>query len=151
VVGRPHGHDGAFVVSEPTRRLNLLDPGRVVTVGGREHTIGRRKGTPERPIVMLDGVDGRELRGEALEVPRSVVEPLEAGEYLVDDLIGCEAWSGEKRIGVVGDVLLLPSADVLEIEAGPRPLLVPLVSDAVRSVDVATGRIEIDMAFLDAD
>jgi 16S rRNA processing protein RimM len=150
-VGRPHGHEGAFVVSEPTERLHLLDAGRAVTIAGDERTVAWRKGTSDRPIVMLEGTDGRELRGEAIEVPRAAVGPLETGEYLVDDLVGCEAWSGGDRIGVVRDVLLLPSADVLEIESGGGSLLVPLVADAVRGVDIAAGRIEVDVAFLDAD
>ena len=45
------------------------------------------------------------------------------------------------RSGRVRDVLLLPSADALEVERpGGEPLLVPLVGDAVRSVDTSTAR-----------
>jgi ribosomal 30S subunit maturation factor RimM len=52
----------------------------------------------------------------------------------------------------VRDVLLLPSADLVEVERdGEAPLLVPLVHDAVRSVDLDARRVEIDTAFLDAD
>jgi 16S rRNA processing protein RimM len=123
-----------------------------VTVAGRRLDIAWRKGTPERPVLKLEGADGRELRGAAIEVPLSEVGPLEAGEYLVDDLVGCEAFDGEHRIGTVRDVLLLPSADVLEVEReGAEPLLVPLVGDAVRSIDLGAGRVDLDRAFLDAD
>ena len=48
-VGRPHGTEGAFSVSEPTARLELFEPGGQVLVGGRETTIAWRKGTPPRP------------------------------------------------------------------------------------------------------
>ena len=40
----------------------------------------------------------------------------------------------------------LPSCEVLEV----GDLLIPLVSDAVRDVDVAGGRIDVDLEFLGA-
>jgi 16S rRNA processing protein RimM len=151
-VGRPHGKDGGFVVAEPSARLDLLEPGRTVRVGDRDLTIAWRKGTPARPLLKLDGVDGRDLRGEAITVPRDALGELGEGEFLVDDLTGCEAFDGERRVGRVRDVLLMPSVDLLEIERdGAEPLLVPLVGDAVRSIDVAAGRIDVDTGFLDAD
>jgi 16S rRNA processing protein RimM len=151
-VGRAHGKEGAFVVFEPTERLHLLDPGREVIVEGRGRTVEWRKGTPKRPIVKLADVDGRTLRGEPITVPRSELGPLGEGEFLIDDLVGADVVDGSDRLGRVRDVLVLPAADVLEVEreAG-APLLVPLVGDAVRSVDVERRRIDVDRGFLDAD
>jgi 16S rRNA processing protein RimM len=145
-----------LVVLEPTRRIELLEPGRTVNVAGRELEIAWRKGTPERPLVRFDGVEDREaaerLRGQAITVARSALGPLAQGEFLVDDLIGCEAFDGARRLGRVADVLPMPSADVLEIDRNREDtLLVPLVADAVRSIDLEAGRIEIDAGFLDAD
>ena len=113
-----------------------------------------RRGTADHPIVVLEGVGDRTaaeaLRGEAIAVPRAVLGTLDEGEFLVDDLVGCEVVDGERPVGRVSDVLLLPSADTLEVERpGGEPLLVPLVGDAVRSVDTAGARIDVDMAFLE--
>ena len=46
----------------------------------------------------------------------------------------------------------LPSVEVLEVvrEDGSE-LLVPMVGDAIRSIDVAARRIDVDLGFLDAD
>jgi 16S rRNA processing protein RimM len=152
LVGRPHGNEGAFAISEPTERLGLLEVGRCVGVGGRELTVEWRGGTAERPLVKLAGADGRELRGEAITVSRSAIGPLGEGEFLVDDLIGSEAFDGSRPIGRVRDVLLLPAADVLVVEReGAEPLLVPLVADAVRSIDIEGRRVDVDSEFLDAD
>ena len=153
-VGRPHGTDGGFAVADPTERVELLDPGETLRVGGREVTIAARRGTAERPIVVLEGVGDRNaaeaLRGEALEVPRAALGTLPAGEFLVADLIGCEVVDGERVVGTVRDVLPLPSTDTLEVE---RPdtdtLLVPLVGDAVRSIDIAARTVDVDTGFLD--
>jgi 16S rRNA processing protein RimM len=156
IVGRPHGKEGAFLVVEPTERIELLDPACTVTIGGSARTVEWRRGTPERPLLKLEGADGRaaadELRGEAITVPRTAVGPLDADEFLVDDLIGADVVDGERRIGRVSNVLLMPSADVLEVERdGEETLLVPLVGDAVRSIDVDAGRVEIKATFLDAN
>jgi ribosomal 30S subunit maturation factor RimM len=46
-------------------------------------------------------------------------------------------------------LLELPSCEVLQVErASGGELLVPLVSDAVREVDVARRQIDIDLKFL---
>ena len=47
-------------------------------------------------------------------------------------------------------MLPLPSCEALEVvRAGGGPdLLVPMVRDAIRSVDVAARRIDVDLAFL---
>ena len=155
-VGRPHGNDGAFTVAEPTGRLELLDAGRRVTVAGREAKIEWRKGTAQRPLLKLEGADGRaraeELRGEAILVPRADAAPVGEGEFLVDDLVGCAVVDGSMAVGTVRSVLVLPAADALEVDSvRGEPLLVPLVADAVRSVDVAARRIDIDMEFVNVD
>jgi 16S rRNA processing protein RimM len=154
-VGRPHGNEGAFVVAQPTERLELLGPGRTVTVGGKTVTVAWRRGTPARPLLKLEWEGGRaaadELRGQPITVPRSAIT-LAEGEFLVDDLVGCAAFDGARRLGRVRDVLLMPSADVLEVEReGEEALLVPLLRDAVRSVDLGSGRVDIDTSFLYAD
>jgi 16S rRNA processing protein RimM len=153
-VGRPHGTDGGFTVADPTDRLELLDPGRNIVVGGREMTIAVRRGTAQRPILVLDGTDdpnaAEALRGEDIEVSRAELGALSAGEFLVDDLLGCEVVDGERRVGRVRDVLLLPSADVLEVELNDgEEVLVPLVRDAVRGVDRTQRRVDVDMSFLE--
>jgi ribosomal 30S subunit maturation factor RimM len=56
---------------------------------------------------------------------------------------------GDLAIGVVRRMLALPSCEVLEVAREDLDdLLVPLIADAVRSVDIVAGVIEIDLAFL---
>ncbi len=155
LVGRPHGLDGSFYVREPTPQL--LGEGTRVMVRGEMRTVVRRAGDDRRPIVRLEGYAGREaveaLRGEALMVDRDLAPELEEDEWWEDDLVGCEVRDGERPIGTVRRLLGLPSVDVLEVERsdGEGELLVPLVGDAVRQVDVERKRIEVDLGFLGAD
>lgn len=152
-VGRPHGVHGAFHVSGPTDRVELLDAGRSVSVAGAEREIIWRRGTDRRPLLKLDGIDDRDaaavLTGEPITIPRQEAGPMEEGEHLVADLVGCEVTDGDARVGRVCDVLLLPSVDCLEVERDAGTLLVPLVRDAVRSVDTAARRIDVDLGFVE--
>jgi 16S rRNA processing protein RimM len=151
VVGRPHGLDGSFHVREP--RAVLLVLGAQVTVAGREARIVRRSGTDERPIVRLSDWPGRDaaerLRGERLLVAAAAAPALGEEEWYAEELEGCRVADGERDVGEVRRLLALPSCEVLEVaRAGAGDLLVPLVRDAVRSVDVGAGRIDIDLGFL---
>jgi 16S rRNA processing protein RimM len=151
-VGRPHGLDGSFHVTQP--RAALLDQGRTVLVGEREDEIVRRAGTDARPIVRLAGCTSRTaaeaLRGEDLHVPRADAPALEEDEFWPEDLAGCTVHDGPDEVGVVRALRALPSCEVLEVERPGAPdLLVPLIRDAVREVDLDARRIEIDLVFLD--
>jgi 16S rRNA processing protein RimM len=150
-VAGPHGLDGSFHVRQA--RPQLLAEGSVVVVGERRLKITRRAGTPARMIVRLEGFGDRaaaeRLRGQELLVERSEAPQLEPDEWWAEDLEGCAVRDRDLVVGTVRRLLSLPSCEVLEVQREGRPdLLVPLVTDAVREVDVDRGMIEIDLRFL---
>jgi 16S rRNA processing protein RimM len=146
-VGRPHGLDGSFHVTRP--RGVLLPLGGNVRVGDDVREIVRRAGTEDRPILRLHGIDGRvaaeALRETDLLVERADAPPLPAGEYWSEDLEGCTVLTPDgDELGVVATMRALPSCEVLEV----GDLLVPMVGDAVVSIDVDERRIVVDPEFL---
>ena len=150
-VGSPHGLDGSFHVNDP--RPQLLVPGGLVVVRGRTARITRRAGTDHRPLLRLEGWDDRvaaaALRGEALLVARAQAPELEDDEWWAEDLEGCAVRDGAVAVGTVRRLLALPSCEVLEVSREDRgDLLVPLISDAVRNVDVRKREIDVDLEFL---
>jgi 16S rRNA processing protein RimM len=152
-VGRPHGLDGSFHVSQASPRL--LEVGMNVRVGSESRTITRRAGQESRPIIALEGCDARSgaqaLQGQELLVARDAAPALLEDEWWAEDLEGCTVRDGQRVVGQVVRMLSLPSVDVLEVSRpdGELALLVPLVGDAVRSVDVDHKEIQIDLQFLD--
>ena len=151
-VGRPHGLDGSFHVGDCVPGLLTLDG--AVMVAGRERRIARRAGTDSRPIVRFEGCDDREaaeaLRGAEILVARSRVPELDEDEWWADELEGCRVRDGSTDVGVVQRLIGLPSCEVLEVarDDGGAALLVPLVKDAVREVDVGRRLIDVDLRFL---
>ena len=92
-------------------------------------------------------LDRRPERGSPLEVRRSSLPPTAEDEYYVADLIGLEVVEEEGRsLGSVRDVSNYAANDVLELDSG---LLLPLVEDCVRQVDLDAGRIVVSRGFAD--
>jgi 16S rRNA processing protein RimM len=151
-VGRAHGLDGSFYVTRA--RPRLLELGAEVTIAGRTVTIVRRSGTDQRPIVRVRGIEDRSgaqaLRGKALTVAAADAPPLAEGEWWAHELEGCVVRDGEQRVGTVARMIELPSCEALEVtrEIG-GPLLVPMVKDAIRHVDVAARSIDVNMDFIE--
>jgi 16S rRNA processing protein RimM len=157
-VARAHGLDGSFHVGAVVPTVfALLEVGCEVAIGGQTRRVTRLAGHDGRPIMGLEGCVSRAgadaLRGEDLTVDRSLAGALEAEEWWAEDLEGCAVRDGAREVGTVVALLALPSCEVLEVRRvdaadGAAALLVPLIRDAVREVDIAARMIDVDLAFL---
>lgn len=120
----------SFAVGDRTLRITSLRGG----------TIARFEGVADRNAAEL-------LRGTALQIPRSMLPPLEPGEYYHADLIGLPAidTAGE-AIGKVVEIENFGAGDVIEIERpdGKR-FMVPMRPEAVPEWD--EDRLVVDAAF----
>jgi 16S rRNA processing protein RimM len=144
-VGRPHGVDGAFVVEQGSE-----DPSRFV-VGGELLVDGvaarivesRQVGGRRRAIKLDRPVE----RGAELAVPRGELPALPEDSYYVADLIGMAVLDDTgATVGIVRDVLPGPANDSLELDSG---LLLPLVEECVRKVELDERRIHLNRGFTD--
>ena len=149
-VGRAHGLDGSFHVLGPRPRLLTL--GMPTDLG----EIVRRVGTDEKPVIRLAGCETREaaeaLHARPLRVALEHAPKLEPGEWWAHELEGLTVTDGDREVGRVRQMLELPSVEVLEVErADGTELLVPMIGDAIRSLDVPGRRVDVDLGFLDAD
>lgn len=147
-VGKPHGLDGSFYVTQP--KLQLLEPGRRLLLRDSGVEIAARKGSDRKPIIRLEHVSDREsaeaLRGERLLVARDDAPQLDEDEWWAEDLEGCTIRAGGRSVGVVKRLVALPSCEALEVDG--LPVLIPLVRDAVLAVDLERREIEVDPGFI---
>jgi 16S rRNA processing protein RimM len=143
-VGKPHGLGGAFVVDGASEEPERFAVGAEVLVAGEQARVEESKRAGGRLVIRLDR---RVERGSPLQVPRASLPPTEEDEYYVADLIGLEVLEEDgRRLGAVRDVTNYAANDVLELDSG---LLLPLVEDCVRQVDLAAGRIVVSRGFAD--
>ena len=144
-VGRPHGVDGAFVVEDASEDASRFDVGAELLVEGNPArvTVSRQVGGRRRAIKL----DRIAPRGAELAVLRDALAPLPSDAYYVADLVGLTVLDERGvRVGVVRDVLPGPANDALELDTG---LLLPLVEDCVREVDLAGRRVHLNPGFTD--
>ena len=143
-VGRPHGLDGAFIVERPSDDPGRFALGETVWVGAQPAKIvlARRVGGGRLAIKL----DRASERGQVLAVPRVDLPAPDPDHYYVFQLVGLEAVeSGGKTLGRVRDVLPGTANDNLELDDGT---LVPMIEDAVESVDLEAGRIVLNPGFI---
>jgi 16S rRNA processing protein RimM len=103
-------------------------------------------------LLRLEGVDTIEaaqaLGSEKLFFRRAEAR-LEEGQFFIAELLGCEVYdAGDPalRYGVICDVSQTGANDVWHIRMdGGKEILIPVIDDVVKSVDIAKGRIEIVM------
>lgn len=101
-------------------------------------------------LLTLRGVDTVEaadaLRDQPLYVATEDAAPLPEGRYYVHQIVGLEVWTtAGERYGVVKDVLLRPANDVYVIQHARREVLAPAIADVVKAIDLAAGRMVIDV------
>jgi len=143
-VGRPHGLDGAFVVERASDDERRWRVGATVLVDGATATIelSRRVGGGRRAIRL----DRPAARGSQLAVPLSELPPPDPDSYYAFQLVGLAVVTPDgMEVGRVVDVHTGVANDNLDLGDGR---LVPLIEDAVRSVDLDAGRIVVEQGFL---
>jgi 16S rRNA processing protein RimM len=142
-VGRPHGVDGAFVVEEASDDPSRYEVGAELLVDGKPAVVvlSRQVGGRRRAIKLDRAVE----RGAELAIRREDLPELPADTYYVSDLVGLDVVDERgERVGVVRDVLPGPANDVLELDTG---LLLPLVEECVREVDLSGRRLLLNPGF----
>jgi len=144
-VGRPHGVDGAFVVEDASEDPRRFELGAQLLLDGKPATVvlSRQVGKGRRAIKL----DRRAERGAELTILRDALPALASGSYYVADLVGMEVFDDRgAHVGFVREVAPGPANDALELETG---VLLPLVEDCVREVDLAGRRVLLNPGFTD--
>ncbi len=144
-VGRPHGVDGAFVVDQASDDASRFEVGASLLVDGQPArvTVSRQVGGRRRAIKL----DVAARRGAELTVRRADLSPLPADAFYVADLVGLDVLDDRgRRVGVIRDVVPGPANDALELDTG---LLLPLVEDCIREIDLAERRVLLNPGFTD--
>ncbi|MBD3348409.1 MAG: 16S rRNA processing protein RimM [Candidatus Eisenbacteria bacterium] len=154
-VVKPHGIRGEVIVDVTRDLADMIASGMVVRLTGR-------KGCETRPsvegvrfhagrlIIKFRDVESRSeaesLRSQELWLTREQIGPLPQGRYYVQDIVGLTVYSepGE-LLGRVTDVLFMPANDVYVVSGEGEEILLPVIDDVIRDVDLAGGRIVVHL------
>jgi 16S rRNA processing protein RimM len=152
-IGKAHGIRGEVLVTvrtdEPEQRFV---PGAVFTTASGKLVLESSRWHQGKIIAQFEGVADRnaaeELRGTELQVDSSAVpEPDDPDEFLDHQLVGLRVVTiGGEDLGTIRQVDHAPASDLLVLarhEGGTA--LIPFVSRLVPTVDLAGGRVVVDL------
>jgi 16S rRNA processing protein RimM len=143
-----HGVHGELKVQALTDFPQRFEAGARLWLDGVSVRVERSRWQGRNVVLKLEGVDtrteGEALRGKELQVASA--QALDEGTFYQHDIIGLrvETPAGE-RLGRVADVLSTGSADVYVVRGERGELLLPAVEDVVREIDVAGGRMLVEL------
>ena len=141
-VGRPHGIDGAFFVEQPSEDGRWWKTGATFLAGGTPVEVVAHRRSSGRPVIK---VEPPAERGAWLEIEQDKLPPTEDDEYYAFQLVGLPVEEETGRtLGTVKVVTPGVANDVLELDSG---ILLPMVEDCVRTVDLENGRIVVAEGF----
>ena len=153
-VAGSHGLHGAL-------RVRTDDPGSTTigtlkrlfvetTAGRREFKVlGASALSAGNQRVILEGIgdaDAAEaLRGGAVMVAAADLPPLKEGEFYYFQLAGAEVMlTNGRRLGTIEDIMSTGAHDVWVVRDGEREVLVPVISDVVKAMDLGARRVTIE-------
>jgi 16S rRNA processing protein RimM len=143
-VGKPHGLDGSFYVEQPSTDERWWKPGASFLAGGEPAKVVGSRRAQGRPVIRLDR---SVARGSPIEIERDQLPPTAEDEYYAFQLQGLEVVEENGRaLGTVADVIPGVANDVLELSTG---VLLPMIEDCVRTVDLDAARIVVAEGFAD--
>ena len=143
-VGRPHGIDGAFFVEQPSDDKRWWQAGASFLAAGRPVQVVAHRTSSGRPVIKLDGPVER---GAYLEVESDALPATADDEYYAFELLGLDVVEETGReLGTVKAVTPGVANDVLELDTA---VLLPMVEDCVRVIDLEGRRIVVAEGFAD--
>jgi len=149
-VRRAVGLSGEVEVEPLTDDTGRFKPGLSVRAGTAVRQVEAVRNGAGTLVLKLIGVDDRDLaddlRGKYLEIETAEVQPLPEGSYYHWQLLGLEVFDiAGTRLGEITDIIDNPANDIYLLSAEDRQVLVPAVSEVVRSIDLAAGRMVVDL------
>lgn len=135
------------VLSDHPRRFA---PGETVYVRGTPYRIEEASRHKDTVVAMLEGIhsqtEAAELRDAHVEVPEGDVPPSEEGTYYYFQVLGLKAYTTQgELLGVITDILATGANDVYVISGDGQEVLVPVLDDVVLEMDIAGGRLTVDL------
>jgi 16S rRNA processing protein RimM len=155
VIVRPHGIRGEVVVDLASDLTEVVTESLVLRATGRAGgertlTVERARDHKARKVVKFEEVgsveEAESLRGWTVWLTREQIGPLPEGRWFVADLLGIDVITEEGvHLGTVTEVMHMPANDVYVVSRDGKEILLPVIDEVIRSVDLDEGRMVIHL------
>jgi 16S rRNA processing protein RimM len=159
LIGGAHGLQGALRIrldnpdSETLatmRRVFVATPGAADGAGAREYRLIRVARISRMTTRMVlegvgDAMAAEALRGAVISVASGDLPAPTPGEYYHYEAVGCAVETLDGRcVGVIEEVFATGANDVWVVRDGVREVLIPVIDNVVKSIDLAARLMRIE-------
>ena len=154
-ITRPHGIKGEVIIDLARDLIDIVTGSLELRATGRRGgerilTVERARGHKDRRIVQFKGVhtveDAEALRGWSVWLTREQIGPLAEDRWYVTDIVGIDVYTDEDEyLGKLAEVMHMPANDVYVVRSGEKEILLPVIDEVVRSVDIDSGRMVVHL------
>ncbi|HTW88999.1 MAG TPA: ribosome maturation factor RimM [Candidatus Binataceae bacterium] len=164
VIAGPHGLRGAVRMRPDNPDSNALIPGmrvRLEAPAGRpgqpiaDHRIDEHRiveiaplghGTLKLTLTDINDADASAaLKGRIVTIDAADLPAAKPGEFYYFQALGCAVVTADgQALGTVVEIFQTGANDVMVVRDGAREILVPVIADVVRAVDLEKRRVTID-------
>lgn len=90
--------------------------------------------------------DVEKYKEHALKIAEENLTDLEEGDFYYHEIIGLEVYENDQLLGVISEILQPGANDVWVVKRkGKKDLLLPYIPPVVLNVDVAAGRVDVEL------
>ncbi len=149
-----HGLHGALRYKPDNPDSDALADGETITIeiGGDHRSYQLLAVAPIGRGMLKIELDGlsdanraEALKGGIVMVPPDSLPPAETGEFYYFQAIGCEVVLTDGHpIGTIAEMFSNGANDVMVVRQGKREILVPVIEDVVKSIDLEARRVVIE-------
>ena len=147
-ISKAQGVKGEVKISPLTDDAGRFKKLKSVYIDGKLLNVKSVKVLPNGVFMSFDGIDDRNgaelLRDKEIEVERKDAAPLPKDRYFIVDVVGCEVYAGDERIGKLKDVLQYGSADVYVISTPKGNAMIPAIERIIKQIDVENKKVFLD-------
>jgi 16S rRNA processing protein RimM len=156
VIVRARGVIGELEIKPLGENAVRLAPGQTVYLEksegqtARPYVVAALRRLNDRLGLTLEGVttpeQARLLKGESVMVDAEWLPDLPEGHYYHYQIVGLTVVDGEGRtLGRIEEILTTGGNDVYVVREGKEEILLPATDEVVRVIDLAAGRMTVDV------
>ncbi|HYA36548.1 MAG TPA: ribosome maturation factor RimM, partial [Candidatus Binataceae bacterium] len=142
---RMHSDNPDAALLEEIGRILIASPGDNPT----EYKVFSAAALGRGVRLELEGVtnanQAESLRGAEVFIAKTDLPPAQANEFYHYQVVGCSVVLGDgSPVGTIEEVFSTGANDVFVVRDGHREVLVPVIADVVKSIDVDARRVTIE-------
>ncbi|MDE6605842.1 MAG: ribosome maturation factor RimM [Clostridia bacterium] len=147
-ISKAQGVKGEVKISPLTDDASRFKKLKSVYLDGKSYAVKSVRLLPNGIFMAFEGIDDRNsaelLRNKEIQIERKDAVNLPKDRYFIVDVVGCEVFADDEKIGKLIDVLQYGSADVYVISTPKGKAMIPAIERIIKQVDVENKRVLLD-------